>query len=425
MVRKQKHILVADDDPIYRDVATEALQQAGYKVTQAADGGQAYALLDTGDFDAAIIDLTMPVASGIEVIERLRIGANNPTLPVIVITGHDDAGAVENAYKAGATSFLTKPLNWVLFTPHVEFVLRSGQTEKELREANAASAFLSELKSQMMSSLAREFQMPIKTIFGFSELIQKEVYGPMSPPAYRDMIIDISTAANNVNAALLKLMNFGQTLTEQLELNVEAIKTRDAVADAINAMDAVVARRDISLKTNITIDPAAMILADRALLNQALRSMIDNAVRLSPRGGEVTLNAATSPDGNLTVTVSDRGPPVPEELLNDVNGHPRATRAIAGSQETRDVSIKIAKVLAEAHRGSLSISVDSAAGNLVRLEMPKDGRTSQSNLKTPSALPNALSRLAEISAELAKDPRVSGKSLSASPTALNRTGGRS
>ena len=425
MAKKQKHILVADDDPIYREVATEALEKAGHKITQAVDGGHAIALLDTGEFDLAIVDLTMPVADGIAVIERLRAGKQNPALPVIVITGHDDASAVERAYEVGATSFLTKPLNWVLFTPHVEFVLRSGQTETELREANAASAFMSELKSQMMSSLAQEFQTPIKTIFGFSELIHKEVYGPLSPPVYREMISDISKSAHNINAALLKLMNFGHTLTEQLEIKVEAVKPLNAVVDAVDALNAVAERRGITIKTTIAIPADAMILADKALLNQALRSMLDNAIRLSPRDAEVLLTANLGKDGNLCVSVSDRGPPVPEELLNDVNGTPVAKRTFARHQEARDVSIKIAKVLAEAHKGTISITTDRTGGNCVRLDMPKDGRKSNIVLPSASKDPSALDRLAAIGAEIADDLKLNRRTLGVASAAVSRSGGQS
>ena len=176
----------------------------------------------------------MPVADGITVIETMRNGAINSTTPVIVITGQDDAQAVERAYLAGATSFLTKPLNWMLFTPHVEFVLRSGQIEDELREASATAAFLSDLKSQVMQALAQEFQSPIKTIFGFSELIQKEVYGPLTPSAYKEMVSDISKSARSLNAALLKVMNFGRTLTQNLDVKSESIVAREAVFDDFN-----------------------------------------------------------------------------------------------------------------------------------------------------------------------------------------------
>jgi CheY-like chemotaxis protein len=428
MSNKSHHILVADDDPIYRGIAQETLEAAGHKVTSACDGGEAIALLNSRTFDAAIIDLTMPVADGITVIENMRRGGDNATIPVIVITGHDDAQAVERAYLAGATSFLTKPLNWILFTPHIEFVLRSGQTEKELREASATAAFLSETKSQVMQALAQEFQTPIKTIFGFSELFQKEVYGPLSPPAYKDMMGDISRSANMLNASLLKVMDFGRTLTETLDIKQEAVKVREAVLDAVSATQAAAQRRDVRFVVNCTVDDAAMLYADRALLNQAVRGVIDNAVRMSPPGSEVDISAQITADGSLLLTVGDQGPAHAQDFLREINNQKRAAAPLASQQQSSSVSVKIAKVLTEAHKGQLTISSDTMRGNEARLTIPRMRPVSKvlaGETSGREASEASVAKLARISAELSSDKTLRERlAAHASPLrAANRTGG--
>jgi two-component system, sensor histidine kinase and response regulator len=408
MIKRKKHILVADDDAVYRDIAADALEKSGHRVTTAADGGEAIALLAAQPFDAAIIDLNMPVANGLDVIASLRMGEINATIPVIVITGHDDASAVEDAYRVGATSFLTKPLNWLLFTPHVEFVLRSGDTENELREASATAAYLSDLKSQMMLALAAEFQKPIKTIFGFSQLIEKEVYGPIEVPAYKDMIADISRSAHALNAALLKVMDFGQSLTDHLRIEVEPVNARDAVLAAIHGLEDQAERREIRIVPEIDIADAFMVQADRALLNQALRSILESAVRLSPRGGDVQLTAGIAADGGLTVTVGDTGQPLPRDLLVEINGPVPGTKpTIAHHKPSADVSIKIAKILTEAHHGRLTIESSVSGGNIVKFTIPRSHKIAPT-VATPAPA-DALLRLQKISEELSDDPRLQDK----------------
>ncbi len=433
MSKQSHHILVADDDPIYRGIAQETLQAAGHRVSVAGDGGEAIALLARETYDAAIIDLTMPVADGITVIEALRRGGSNATMPVIVITGHDDALAVDRAYQAGATSFLTKPLNWMLFTPHVEFVLRSGQTEKELREASATAAFLSDTKSQVMMALAQEFQTPIKTIFGFSELFQKEVYGPLNPPAYKDMMDDISRSANLLNAALLKVMDFGRTLTGNLDLKHEAVKVREAVLDAVSATKNAAQRRDIRFIVDCKVDDKAMVYADRALLNQAMRGIIDNAVRMSSPGAEVDVSSQIAADGSLILTVGDQGPAHSQDFLREINNQKRSVAMQPAHQQSSSVSVKIAKVLAEAHKGQLTMSSDTMRGNEVRLTIPK--MRPQSNVVAPARTDQltsaaqsgetAVAKLASISAELASSQRLKERvAVNSSPHRAGiRTGG--
>ena len=419
--KNRKKILIADDDPIYREIAADTLTASGHQITLAADGGEAIKLLAADSFDAAIIDLTMPVADGITVIETLRKSSVNATIPVIVITGHDDAQAVDRAYMAGATSFLTKPLNWILFTPHVEFVLRCGETEAELREASATTAFLSNLKSQMMSAIAQEFQTPLKTILGFSQLIQKEVYGPVTPPAYQEMLTDIDKSARSLNVALLKVMNFGHSLSAHLQLNSEPMNARASVIEAIAAFESQAERREITLKADLQIANDTILHGDAALLNQALRSVLDNAIRMSPRGAQVTISALTTSDGTLTISVGDDGPPLPQDLLLDVNGHKSAPRALTQITQSTDVSIKIAKILTEAHRGRMTLASDPVMGNTVQLSIPLSGAPKTITPDEPASAAGALQRLARISSELSEDPRFKNKGSSFN-TAARTTG---
>lgn len=411
MIKKAQRILVADDDPIYREVATEALEKAGQLVTQAKDGGEALAFLAAEKFDAAIVDLSMPVADGLEVIAKLRASEANANIPVIVITGHDDARAVECAYVAGATSFLTKPLNWVLFTPHVEFVLRAGQIEAELRETTAAAAFLSDLKSELMTALAREFQAPIKTILGFSELINKEVYGSISPPNYKDMTFDIGKAAQSLNTALLKLMDFGRTLTDQLSIADQDVNAGEVLRDAIAALEPKATRRDIKITSDIKLPAHIAVKVDKALFSQALRGLLDNAIRMSPRGTEVKVTAELTADNCLSVSTSDFGPEVSPELLLEVNGRSAPQKFIARQIEIHDVGIKIAKVLTEAHQGSMNLRSGYGGPNVVRIELPRERVKVSEGLRITPPAPALEERFAAISSALAQDPRLGNRQL--------------
>ncbi len=384
----QKTCLVADDDPVYREVAAAALEDAGYLVTLAEDGGQALHKLAETRFDIIIADLTMPVAGGLEVIRKTRAGALNAYAPIVVITGSDDTEAIEKAFEIGATSFLTKPLNWPLFRHHVDFVYRSGQSEAELREANQASAFLSDLKSQTMRSLAQDFMRPVKTIFGFSELIRREAYGPLEPQSYKDMIADMGSAAQTLNAALLKLMDLGTSLGDRLDLNEQTIPLADFIETATLGFHDKAHRRGVALQIKSDIPVEAHIKADQTLLSQAVRSVIDNAVKMAPRGSTIDVYAGFARNGEFNFSATDFGPAISAELIAEVT---RPAKDVLRQNElyaSRDVGIKIAKSLAEVHQGQLSVRQSNEGGNVVQLTLPK-GRLSGVELANSEAAPVA------------------------------------
>ena len=339
-------------------------------MTLVSDGAEAIAALANTAFDAGIIDLTMPKADGIAVIESARADGPNVNTPFIVITGQDDTGAVERAYRAGAKSFLTKPLNWVLFTPHVNFVLRSGQIENELREATTASAFLSDLKSEMMASLAREFQQPIKTIFSCAELIRQEAFGPLTPTTYREMAMDMGAAAQRLNASFLKLMDLGNALTEQLDLKLEQFSVAETIANILTAQLDIAERRHVRIEPKIDLGPDVMIEADRVLFIQAVRAIVGNAVKFAPRGSRVEIHVRIGADGTLRIGALDTGPAVSAALLAEIKRAPNQKQTPQIDGESRDVGIKIAKILTEAHQGRLDVQADANGANIVRLEFP-------------------------------------------------------
>ena len=119
-------ILVVDDEQAVRQFLEVTLADMGYAVTSAADGPQALALSDDGDFDAALVDLRLPGMDGIEVARRLT--SDDADIAVVVMTGFSSIDSAVQAMKAGAADYLTKPLD----LDHLELVLNKvlGQRQR-------------------------------------------------------------------------------------------------------------------------------------------------------------------------------------------------------------------------------------------------------------------------------------------------------
>jgi len=105
------HVLVADDEVVSRTVVGAMLRKAGYVVTQAVDGENAWQQLSGNDPPAiALLDWMMPGLDGPQVIQRLRASSQRPTY-VILLTSRDSSADVVTGLKAGADDYVTKPAN--------------------------------------------------------------------------------------------------------------------------------------------------------------------------------------------------------------------------------------------------------------------------------------------------------------------------
>ncbi len=104
-------ILIADDDPILCEFAKVHLATPVASVESAPDGLAAWHRLSSESFDLALIDIDMPGIDGFGLTERIRADTRLRHLPVVMLTGHDDILSIDRAYRCGATSFVSKPVN--------------------------------------------------------------------------------------------------------------------------------------------------------------------------------------------------------------------------------------------------------------------------------------------------------------------------
>ena len=134
---KRGTVLVADDDPVMRLLMLEMLAQVGLDAVEASDGRAAVASFRDNAPDLVLLDVDMPLLDGFSVCRAIRKLEASSHIPVIMVTGGDDLGAVTQAYEAGATDFVSKPINWPILGHRVLYVLRASDAIARLRIADA------------------------------------------------------------------------------------------------------------------------------------------------------------------------------------------------------------------------------------------------------------------------------------------------
>lgn len=128
-------ILVVDDDFATRMLASAALTSDGFETIEAENGLEALARFDEEPPAAVLIDVNMPELDGYEVCRRIRARATHHDTPVMIMTASNDVEAVRLAFAAGATDFLTKPLDLPLLGHRVRFMLRASAVAAEALES--------------------------------------------------------------------------------------------------------------------------------------------------------------------------------------------------------------------------------------------------------------------------------------------------
>ncbi len=135
-------VLVVDDDETLRVMARETLEASGFRVEDVGDGSAAIDAFEQKHPDIILLDVDMPGWDGFSVCKRLRGLPGGNSVPVVMMTGLNDAASIARAYDVGASDFITKPLNWFILPHRVRYILRASQALASLRlhEARLSNA---------------------------------------------------------------------------------------------------------------------------------------------------------------------------------------------------------------------------------------------------------------------------------------------
>ena len=142
------HILLIDDDATTRYMARATLEQEGFAVVDASDGVDGLAAFKRDTPLMILLDVMMPNMNGFDTCKAIRQLPEGAHVPILMLTGLDDAASIESAYDAGATDFITKPINWPILKHRVRYMLRSRRALDDLAESQASLA-----DSQRIASL--------------------------------------------------------------------------------------------------------------------------------------------------------------------------------------------------------------------------------------------------------------------------------
>lgn len=147
-----RRLLVVDDDPLILSFVSSILKHAGYDVVQAGTAEEALPLALENPPDLALLDVTMPGMSGIELAQRLQ---QEGAIPAMFLSAHGETEVVKEATAYGAVGYLVKPVEAAQIVPAVEAALARADDIRRLRrsEINLTAALAAGRETSMAVGL--------------------------------------------------------------------------------------------------------------------------------------------------------------------------------------------------------------------------------------------------------------------------------
>ena len=361
----RKCVLIADDDPLMLEAMAGLFDKLGYDTIRVENGEAAVRQIAKSSLSLVVVDLSMPKLDGFGLLRHLRQHPRTVDVPVIISTSNDDKASIEEAYRLGASSFVTKPVNWAQFGYHAQFVIRSGETERELRAAEAAAVAASKMKNGLFRILSHELKTPLVALIGLTDVLAGALKERVEA-IEAEQLAHIVSASQRLNSMVSDVLVLSKSFSGPHSLSLAKERVEDILEDSIVGLEARARAR--AIKINVTRPSKGLeVVCDNSLLRQGIRKLVDNAIKFSPDGGTVEIWAHRKPDRSLVISVRDNGPGIsPEKLHECMQPFVQEDMSYGRMAEGLGLGLPISKSVAEAHGGGLILhnaSARSAAGH--------------------------------------------------------------
>lgn len=366
----RKCVMIVDDDAILREVMAGLFDKLGYDTLVAENGEAAVAHLARSSLSLVVVDLSMPKLDGFGLLKHLRQHPRTVDVPIIISTGNDDRASIEEAYRLGASSFVTKPINWAQFGYHSQFVIRNGETERNLRGAEAAAIAASKMKNGLFRILSHELKTPLVALVGLTDVLALALKDRVEA-IEAEQLDHIVEASQKLNGMISDILVLSKSFAGRSSLRITQEPVVDLLEDSIVGLESRARARNV--KISITRPSKGLeINCDCQLLRQAMKKLVENAVKFSPEGGTIEIWVHRKPDRSTVISVRDNGPGIAAEKLQEclqpfVQEDMSYGRQAAGL----GLGLPIVKSIAEAHGGNLVMQSQPGRGLVAGIWIPE------------------------------------------------------
>ncbi|MDR1267795.1 MAG: response regulator [Holosporales bacterium] len=395
--RTQARILIVDDQETNRMILERRLRMDHYEeITQAADGKEALALLETNTYDVILLDMIMPEIGGYEVLCSVKKDPNLRHIPIIMISADDDISKIVQCIQEGAEDYLGKPFNPTLLRARLSASLDKKilrDKEKAYQEQIASQQKMASLGA-LTEGVAHELKNPIHFIVNFADLSEKlaqEIAKQVATDAP-----ELSKAADVLRTNIEKITEHGKRADAILRVMLDHSRTTggkfqkgdinkllgECLAMVFAAHKSKYTIFDVSIKKEFTENLERIDLIWQDIVHVVM-NVIDNALyatcakaeELAKTGKKSTgfvpqvIIASAEQNEMVEITVKDNGLGISEENLEKIF-EPFFTTKPIGDGTGLGLSL-VSGIIADGHGGQYSIESTEGVGTLFRIRLPK------------------------------------------------------
>jgi signal transduction histidine kinase len=255
-----------------------------------------------------------------------------------------------------------------------------GELSKSFGIMSRRLAELDRLRAEFLGVASHELKTPINVIRGYTELIEEELAGELTPHQ-REIMQRIEEQTRVLTRQVSRLMDISRLETGSFMVEPESVLLSDLILGVQRTFEVVAIEKGIRFTTKLEPDAPERVVVDVDLIrDEVINNLVSNALKFTPTGGQVTVRAYGD-DDTVIIDVSDTGPGIPPEHRSHV--FEKYYQVERSRSMGSGLGLAIAKELVEVHGGTIRL-VESKQGATFRVTLPVGGEriTEEARLAT-------------------------------------------
>ena len=377
-------LLIVDDLPENLRALSKIIEGEDREIYQAASGEEALALLLDHEFALAILDVMMPEMNGFELAELMRGTERTRHTPIVFVSASGrELNYIFKGYETGAVDFLYKPLDVAavkskvnvfvsLYQQRAQVKRQVEELEKSRNELRATQIELEravKMRDDFMSLVGHELRTPLNTLHVEAQVRQIQLEkGNMAAFAQEKLKEMVARDARQIQS-MVRLIN---DMNDVSQIKNDTLSVRPAKTNLSLVLRRIVEDLSLQAKTTdthfmTTIDEEIIGFWDEFRIEQIIINLLTNAMRY---GGNKAIELTLKTQGNLAVlNVRDHGVGISDkeqQLIFEKFERGENKKVCSGL----GMGLYIARQLAEAHQGSLTVESTLGEGSTFTLKLP-------------------------------------------------------
>jgi signal transduction histidine kinase len=363
------YVLLIEDNPGDADLVRLRLVDGKTKVdvncvNRLSDG---LASLKEKSPGVILLDLNLPDSQGAETFRKVLEKA--PDVPIVILSGRDDEELAIKALHQGVQDYLVKD---AISSSGLDRAMRYAvERQALLRSLEMSRKQQLEFKNQFLSHVSHELRTPLTCIHQYVTILLDGLAGKVTPEQ-GDHLKTILKSVNQLGAMVRDLLEASRAESGKIRIEPRCVMIGDLIQQSVAMMQPAAHEKEVGLEVGVDTR-IPFIYGDPGRILEVLINLIENAIKFTPQGGAVTVQAClvqTDPDF-VYISVTDTGCGITpearalvfERLYQDPN-------AVDNNRKGLGLGLFIAKELVNLHGGRVWVASDPGHGSTFSFTLP-------------------------------------------------------